>query len=355
MTLKEASLIGLVGDVMIENHSVSELLKESDGFRKALADLNSAEIRFINLEMPLSNNGYRVPKHTNLRSRPEVIEEVKALGTHAAALANNHMMDYGPEAMLDTLAACSRADIATTGAGADIDEALTPVLVQSGEHTIGLLSVSSTLPIESAAGPGKPGIAPIGVGFSFEVDTNLTVEQPGTMPIVHSWANAEDTDRVTDEIRKLKDQVDIVVVALHWGVPSYWMSPYQGLLAEYQQPLGRALVDAGADIIWGHHSHSLHPIEVYKGKPIFYSLGNFIFEEPRSFMESDSAIVHVTSINPLEIALTPIQIDNVGFPQVAEGTEAIAFASRLEELSRDFGTRFELQGNRMRLSLDDRR
>lgn len=345
--------LSLVGDVMIEGESVTKRLQNNFGFQRAVEDFNKAQSRFINLEMPLSDRGYRVPKHSNIRSRPEVIRDVGALGSHAASLANNHMMDFGPDAMRDTLKACADAGLMTTGAGEDIDEAMKPVIVHSEDCTIGLLSFASTLPVESDAGVGKPGIAPIRVGFSFEFDSNLMVEQPGTMPVVRSWSTDEDTARAVSAVQELRSQVDVVVVALHWGVPDYWLSPYQGLLAEYQQPLGRTLIDAGADIIWGHHSHTLHPIEVYKGKPILYGLGNFIFEKPRVFMKPESVIVHVVNVDPLEIELSPILVDDDGFPVLVKGDRAVHVLERLEEVSTQFGTKFVLQEDRIKINLDE--
>src|SRR6266508_465961 len=108
--------------------------------------------------MPLSRRGYRVPKWANLRSEPEVIEDIRALGVDAVTLANNHMMDYGPDAMLDTLAACDGAGIVHCGAGADLEAALAPLRFTVGGTRIGLLNASCTLPMESDAAPGKPGI-----------------------------------------------------------------------------------------------------------------------------------------------------------------------------------------------------
>lgn len=344
-------LVGLVGDVMIEDRSVVQRRSENTLFDKALTTLNDNVWSIINLEMPLSNRGYRVPKHSNLRSRPEVIEDVRALGPDAASLANNHLMDYGPDALRDTLEACAQAGILTCGAGEDLDRAMAPVILRNDECSVGLLSFASTLPVESDAGIGKPGIAPIRVGFSYEVDANLTVEQPGTMPIVHTWANQDDVERAVEAVQQLKASVDIVIVALHWGVPPYWLTPHQGLLAEYQQPLGHALIDAGADVICGHHSHVLHPVEVYNHKPIFYSLGNFIFENPRGFMEPESLIVNIQPGNPFDIELVPIWVDDDGFPLLAEGAVADSVASRLEEISAEFGTQFTRKGDRLQLSL----
>src|SRR5690606_5481639 len=132
--------------------------------------------------------------------------------------------------MYDTIDACNRANLPACGAGQDLEAALAPVILESSAGRIGMISVASTLPVESDAGPGKPGIAPIRIGYSFEIDANLLVEQPGTMPIVHSWAVEEDVNQVSEAIQALRQEVETVIVAIHWGVPPYWLSPYQGML-----------------------------------------------------------------------------------------------------------------------------
>jgi poly-gamma-glutamate synthesis protein (capsule biosynthesis protein) len=331
-------VIGLVGDVMIETPTVLSRRASVPGFDAALKALRGNELAIGNLEMPISTRGYRVPKHSNLRSAPEVMDDVVAMQFDAVSLANNHLMDYGPDALYDTIDACARANLPACGAGRDIEAALEPVILESSAGRVGMISVASTLPVESDAGLGKPGIAPIRISYSFEIDANLLVEQPGTMPIVHSWANEDDVAGVVKAIEHLRARVETVIIAIHWGVPPYWLSPYQGLLTEYQQPLGRALIDAGADVVWGHHSHVLHPIEIYKGRPILYSLGNFIFEKPRHFMEPESFIVGVTPGESYRMNLTPIWVDDDGFPLLATGDQADCVFSRLEEISAPFGT-----------------
>jgi poly-gamma-glutamate synthesis protein (capsule biosynthesis protein) len=318
-------------------------------FDAALTALAANEVVIANLEMPLSTRGYRVQKHSNLRSAPEIIDDIVAMDIDAVSLANNHMMDYGPDALFDTIAVCEGVALPTCGAGKDLDAAMAPVILDSANGDIGLISVASTLPVESDAGIDKPGIAPVRVGFSFEIDSNLLVEQPGTMPIVRSWTNVDDQARLCQAIRELKQQVAIVIVAIHWGVPPYWLSPHQGLLAEYQQPLGHALIDAGADVICGHHAHVLHPIEIYKGRPIFYSLGNFIFQHPRGFMEPESIIASITPGKEMDIQLTPVWVDDDGFPLLAAGDRAQAVVSKLEDISRPFGTQFERSGDRIQI------
>lgn len=331
---------------MIRTPFAQQPAAQDPAFAAAVAEMRSADLVVANLEMPLSNRGYRVPKHSNLRSDPAIIDDVKGMGVHAVTLANNHMMDYGHPALFDTLEACERAGIMHCGAGADLDAASQPAWLTHDGARIALLSVASTLPVESDAGPGKPGIAPIRVGFSFEVDANLLVEQPGTMPIVRSWVDPTDQERVCEQIAALKKEADAVIVGIHWGVPSYWLSPYQGLLAEYQQPLGHALIDAGADVVCGHHSHSLHPIEIYQNKPIFYSLGNFIFEQPRGFMEPESVIARVTFGPEPSVELVPLILDEAGFPQLVSGADAERVFALLNRLSQPFGTQLEISGDR---------
>lgn len=343
--------VGLVGDVMIRTPFARQPRAAHPAFAAAVAELRRSDVVVANLEMPLSTGGYRVPKHSNLRSEPAIADDVRAMGVDAVTLANNHLLDYGPPAMFDTLAACDRAGLLRCGAGADLDEADRPAWLVHGGRRVALLSVACTLPVESDAGPGKPGIAPLRVGFSFEIDANLLVEQPGTMPVVRSWAVAADRDRVCERIAALKGAADAVIVGIHWGVPAYWLSPYQGLLAEYQQPLGRALIDAGADLVCGHHSHTLHPIEIYRGKPILYSLGNFLFETPRAFMEPESIIVRASFGPGPEpgIEIVPLLLDEAGLPHLATGETADRVLDLLARLSRPFGTELETGDGRARV------
>lgn len=352
--MTETIAVALVGDVMLQT-GLSELLAGDDaGFRQALDCLGAADLVVGNLELPLSRRGARRLKHSNLRADPERIADVRAMGFHAVSLANNHLMDYGPQALLDTVAACDGAGIRHCGAGAMLDEALAPAWLEARGRRVALLSVSCTLPPGSEATESDPGIAPLRIGMSFETDSNLLVEQPGTMPVVHTWTRRADEDVVLARVRALAREADAVVVAIHWGVPAYWLSPYQGPLAEYQQPLGRALIDAGATVVLGHHSHSLHGVEVYRSRPIFYSVGNFIFETPRAFMEPEAVVVHATfgADGTAQVQLAPLLVDGRGLPILADGGAAERVFTLLERLSAPFGTRFAREGNRLVVLLD---
>lgn len=339
--------LAIVGDLMIRTPGLVGRSAGDPAFAAMLGELGRSEAVVANLEIPLSRRGVPVPKTVNLRADPAVIDDVKALGIDAVTLANNHIMDYGAAAMLDTVAACDGVGLLHCGAGADLDAALAPAWLTVGGGRVALLSVSCTLPIESDAGESRPGIAPLRVRFAFEADVNLLAEQPGTVPWVHSWAVETDRDRVCAAIDDCRRQgADAVVVAIHWGVPSYWLSPYQGLLAEYQQPLAHALIEAGADAVCGHHAHHLHPIEVFQGKPICYSLGNFVFEGPGQygFMAPESVIVRLSFGDRPRCEIVPLRLNDEGLPLLADGGDGDAVLAKVRRLSAPFGTEIVIEG-----------
>ena len=340
----------LVGDVMIRGRVTEEYWQPDHPFSGVVRYLHGRGMVVANLEVPLSTRGVKMPKWSNLRSHPEVIDDVRRFGIDAVSLANNHMLDYGPDALFDTLAACDDAGIPRCGAGKDLDEALEPVALDVGGGRVAILGVATTLPVGSEARSDRPGVAPIRVSQSFELEPNLLAEQPGMVPIVRTQGDAEDQSIVCDRIRALKQDGMVVIVMIHWGVPEHWLSPYTGLLAEYQQPLGRALIDAGADVVCGHHSHTLHPIELHQGKPIFYSLGNFLFERPRGFMEPASFIVEVDPSQEPSIELTPVLLDERGFPYLIRTDDARRVIERLDTLSRPRGATVSFHKGRGRLA-----
>ncbi len=346
--------VSLVADLRPVSRIVQERLREGHGGLAAVVEeLGKSELVVANLETPLSTRGHPVPKWRNLRSDPAVIQDVKALGVHAVTLANNHMMDYGPEALVDTLTTCDAASVARCGAGRDLEEAFRPLTFDLAGCRVGMLNLATTVPMGFDAGPGKPGLAPLRVEFALEIDTSFMVENPGCMPVVRTWVRPEEQDALCQRIQRLRAAVDVTVVAIHWGVPEFWLSPAQGVLAQYQQPLAHAMIEAGADVVYGHHSHTLHPIEVYRGRPIFYSPGNFFFEydTPRPYMERRSFIARVRVGEGLGIELVPLIHDERGAPSRARGADAQAVWGRLADLSAPFGTKLAVAGDRASLPL----
>lgn len=339
----ERPVVSIVGDVMFHTR-INELRHEEDEFDVVLRTFQTSDLVIANLEMPLSRRGYRVPKYANIRSDPEIAEDIRSMGIDAVSMANNHMMDFGPDALWDTVSACDRVGLAHGGAGADRDAAFTPAWLEARGLRIGMLSASCTVPIESAAGAGKPGTAGLRVGFSFEIDPNLMMEQPGSMPRVCSWPVPEDAEQLCAAVRAMKSRADVAIVVMHWGVPSYWLSPSQGPLAQYQQPLAHALIDAGADLIAGNHPHAINPIEVYEGRPIFYSLGNFIYTDLLDFMEPESLLVRFSACDRA-VEIVPYLVDQRGMPRRAHGRRAKQVLMKLDAMSAPLQTRIRIEGD----------
>ncbi len=338
-------LIIFGGDVMFDK-PLEHFRRADDGFESVLVELQQSDLVVVNLEMPLSRRGYRVPKFANYRCDPEMIDDVKAvLGADAVSMANNHMMDWGPTAMLDTVKACEGAGIAHAGAGSDVDAAFAPAVLNSNGKSIEIISAACTLPPESDAGVDKPGIAPVRVKFSFEMDTGLVSEQPGTAPEVHTWIEDQTMEDLCRRIRDTKARADMVIVIMHWGVPAPWLTPAQGLLTEYQRPLAHAIIDAGADLVIGNHPHAINPVEMYRGKCICYSMGNFVYVDIWPFMGPESILTRM-SLDSGTVELIPILLNEQGIPHRATGEEATRILTMLEKMSSPLGTDIFVQNDR---------
>ncbi|SFI61216.1 CapA family protein [Thermoflavimicrobium dichotomicum] len=182
-------------------------------------------------------------KSIHLFTREKVTEALKKANFSTVNLANNHMTDYGNEGLQETLLSFSRAGIDAVGAGRDAKDARKISIKEVNGVRIATIGISDTIPKGGAALKNRPGVG--------SADPKVFI------PLV----------------AKAKSSADLVIVHCHWGVE------YDSGYHPRQQAIGRALIDAGADIVVGHHPHVLEPIEVYKNGVIFYSLGNFIFDQ----------------------------------------------------------------------------
>ena len=239
--------------------------------------LQAADLACANLEVPLSHGGHPADKPIAFRADPALAPALAAMGLDVVSFANNHALDYGIPALLDTLEAVERAGVAVVGAGRDLAEACRPAILTVEGARVAFLAFASTLPVGSAATPERPGVAPVRVTVSLLADAPVLEEQPGTSPYVRTEALPQDVAAAQEAVAAARARADVVVVAVHWGVPPGWAAPFQGILADYQRPLGHALVEAGADLVLGHHPHTLHGLERYREAVICYSLGHFIF------------------------------------------------------------------------------
>jgi poly-gamma-glutamate synthesis protein (capsule biosynthesis protein) len=231
--------------------------------------LAAVDLRFGNCERQYSARGSASETAPHGRQPPEMAQIFTDCGFDAVTIANNHMYDYGPEALLDTRALLLGKGIAVTGAGRELDEARQPAIVERNGIKVGFLGYCSVIPEGGEAAPGKVGIAPLRVTTSYEG------RGPHASPRVVTRPDDSDLRMILDDVAALRRRVDIVIVAFHWGV--IWIPR---VIADYQVIAGHACIDAGADMILGHHAHVPKAIEVYRGKAIFYSISNFCMTKP---------------------------------------------------------------------------
>ena len=240
-------------------------------FDLARARLGEADIAFMQLELPISTRGTRLPqvRHTD-RAPAGSAEAFRRAGFNVVSCAGNHCMDFGPDALFDTIAALKDSGLEVVGVGANIAEARKPVVVEAKGRRVAFLAYSSILPMSYWAEENRPGCAPMRAWTHYE---QIEHDQPGTPCRIHTFPNREDLQALVHDVRQAKRQAEFVAVSLHWGIHFV-----PGVIADYQRDVGRAAIDAGADVIFGHHAHILKGVDVYKGKPIIYSLCNFAMD-----------------------------------------------------------------------------
>jgi hypothetical protein len=227
--------------------------------------LKSADVLVGHVEVPFTDQPV---EYATLNPGRETIK-LQALGragVHVATLGANHIYDAGPEGIADTVAALRAQGIQTAGAGMSLDEARLPALVERNGIRVGVLSYNCAGPRTSWASATKAGCAYVHALTHYE--EALTIAGPAR---VYSFADFETLEWMEADIVALRPRVDVLVVAFHKGVVH---TP--ALVAMYERQVARAAVNAGADVVISHHAHITRGMEVYKGKPIYHGLGNFV-------------------------------------------------------------------------------
>jgi poly-gamma-glutamate synthesis protein (capsule biosynthesis protein) len=300
-----------VGDIMLTGSA--KFLLQTKGYDHPFQDKNlarliaTADVAFANLEYPVTFKGVRYKdKEYTFRGDPESLSAIRKAGFDLLSLANNHIMDYGEKGLRDTIRQCRKNRLVFTGAGADLASASSLAVIKRHGVRYGLLAYSLTFPEEFWATPGKPGTA-----------------HP-------DWA------QVGHDIRDARPRVDILMVSFHWG------EELKSEPKKYQIDFAHHAINAGADIVLGHHPHIPQPIEIFKGKPIFYSLGNYAFGAiSDNAMFSFAAVTRFKDNVPVQVILYPLNVNNqeVGFqPRLARGTPAKKIITHLREISKSFKT-----------------
>ena len=311
--------IGLLGDVML-GRGVAERLAaeppEAVWTRELRAACAGCDLLVVNLECCVSGRGAptdRIPaKKFFFRAPPAGVEALAALGTTVAGLANNHALDFGPEALEDTLAHLERAGIAATGAGLDAAAARRGTVVEAAGVRVGVLAVSDH-PREFAATPKAPGIA----------WAELRRGVPG-------W--------LVDEIAALRSDADLVLVFPHWG-PNMTVRP-----AAWQRTRSRELLAAGAHVVAGHSAHVFHGV----GRPsqglVLYDLGDALDDYAvDGRLRNDLGVLAIWRPGrepESELELVGLHLDYCR-TGLAHGADADWIAERLQSACAELGTAVE--------------
>jgi poly-gamma-glutamate capsule biosynthesis protein CapA/YwtB (metallophosphatase superfamily) len=264
--MAEQVLFAGVGDVVVNRADPDE------AFVPIAPLLASADLVFGNCEAPCSTLGEPSPSVSAAacRGAPAGLAAMARAGFDAMGFCSNHCLDYGYAAAFETVEGLARNGVKAVGFGADLAAARAPAILEVKGVKVGFLAYTTVAPAGYGAADGKPGCATLRVHTVFEY---FHEHQPGTDGSVLTIADPRDVAAMQDAIAALKREADVVVVSLHWGVH---VKPV--LLADYEMQVGRAAIDAGADLVLGHHQHIPKAIEVYKGRAIFHGLGNFVFD-----------------------------------------------------------------------------
>jgi len=261
----------LVGDVNLMN-----VADPTVPFARVGEELRAADLVFANLECCLYRPpGMHAVEHEGFFADPDIAgEALRIAGIAAVGLANN--VNYGAPAITGSLAQLDRLGIAHTGAGADLGAARAPAIVLASGLSIGVVQRSSVYwPTNHEATPHAGGIAVIPGHTAYQVPAHKArpevppMNRPGIAPIILTWADRAYLAAFADDIAGLRREVDIVVASCHWGLGEE--------VLDYMREIAHAAIDAGADIVIGHGPHYSLPVELYRGKPIFFGLGSFSF------------------------------------------------------------------------------
>jgi poly-gamma-glutamate synthesis protein (capsule biosynthesis protein) len=318
--------IALTGDVML-GRLVDQSVIQNRAVRPEalwgdlLPIMLGADCRFINLECVISSRGeawHPETKAFHFRARPRAIEFLQAARIDGVALANNHVLDYGPDALLDCLDLLDRSGITRTGAGATLEEALAPALLGLPQARIALVALTDNEP-DWEASSSKPG-----VNYSAYDDRGLV--EPYRSRMARALARA-------------REHAEVVIVGAHVG-------PNWGLPSRSIRTLAHELIDMGADLYWGHSNHTPQGIELYKGKAILYSTGDFVDDYLVDTEERNDLtflfLLDVERCRITRIRLYPACIEDLGVRSANE-QERWLLQRTMEAKCKAFGTPMDIE------------
>lgn len=297
---EEVSLIA-VGDISYSRGVERIIRKQGDinyPFLRIGGYLEGADLVFGNLETPITKGREILDNEMVFRSNPDTEKALKKIGFSILSLANNHTLNFGGHGIQDTLNYLENADIKYVGAGKSEQEANQPVYVEKNGIKFAFLAYGdqNVMPNYYEAGINRVGIAFMKI------------------------------ERMSEFVKMAKQKADVVIVSMHSGIE------YADKPNDFQINFAHAAIDAGADLIIGHHPHVVQTMEEYKGKYIFYSLGNFVFDQmwSQKTKEGLSIKLYFTKNGVSKILFFPVVIENFSQPRLANYDEAKNILQRLE-------------------------
>ncbi len=308
--------IKAVGDILLDRGPESKVKKYGYDylFKEIVEPLSDADLTFANLESPTSFLGkpYKgKPKIVTFRAEPSMLFGIKYSGIDIVSLANNHISDYGSKSLSETIDLLNLLDIKFIGAGKNIDEARTPLIIKKKGYKLAFLGYAEAIWSTDEATEKRGG------SVHFELDT------------------------VLEDIRNTKAEhsPDFIFISIHWGIE------HKNNPRKSDQAKAHKIIDAGADVILGHHPHVLQSIETYNEGIIFYSLGNFVFDmKSKKTYQSVIAELILSDKYIDKVKLTPVEIKQKKYyPTIATGETATAILENLSSWSKDYNTEISIE------------
>ena len=346
--------------------------------------LLKGDVVFTNLESAVAEKGETAQEGRGFITPPEALDALMTFGFNLLSLSGNHAFDLNVTGIQNSLREADKRKIVHAGTGNNVTEAVAPGYLHTPKGTVALIASASGLIVPGgSATPGRPGVNELRVeagGMENEATEDLP-GAPGNTP------NPEDAQRILQSIREARQHADLVIVYQHNHVfsnHSFTTVFTEGLperLApnDWLKKWTHAEVDAGADIIVMHGAPLLHGVEIYHGRPIFYDLGNFIYNLPPTLtyidepMNWESAVAYVQFQGKTlqSVSFRPIALNNVGegqpdihdqravnqflvtrgLPSPVTGARAGYILQRLADASKPFGTKMEVKGDTAEIKL----
>jgi poly-gamma-glutamate synthesis protein (capsule biosynthesis protein) len=314
--------VGFVGDIVPGRNVAAQIEASGDPaspFRDVATQLSSYDLTVANLEGALSATiEPPTDPHTfTFVADPSMLEGFELAGIDGVTLANNHAMNSGAEGLQDTLDALDEAGIRHTGAGNTLDDAREPAIFQVNGLTIAVLGINGV-----TANPNDlPGVV--------SDEEAATADTPGTNPFV--------ADQFLADIRAATEQADVVIPYFHMGVE------YQSAPPEWAIEAAHAAIDAGAAMVVANHPHVIQGMEIYEGRPILYSLGNFVFDQAFGVEVRTGMILEVTfrGSEIVGLRLHGVEIEDFHRPRPMSSSEQAALLDRFWLLTDALSARAE--------------